>query len=82
MFKYLQRFGVMNVITKLRGLNNWAYIQKNMFPGQGNDSEKVFIFKMSKVGPGSGVDLVRRMQSGRDLEHVWIMLDHVKCVTH
>ena len=45
-----------------------------MFPGQGNDSDKVFIFKMPEVGPGSGVDLVRRMQPGRDLEHAWIML--------
>ena len=25
-FKYLQRFGVMDGITKLWGLNNWAYI--------------------------------------------------------
>ena len=53
-----------------------------MFPGQGDDSDKVFIFKMSKVGSGSGVDLVRRMQPGGDLEHAWIMFDHVKCVTN
>ena len=32
-FKYLQRFGVMDGITKLRGLSSWAYIQRNMFPG-------------------------------------------------
>ena len=59
----------MDGITKLRGLSNWAYIQRNMFPGQGNDSEKVFIFKMSEISSGSGVDLVRRMQPGGDLEH-------------
>ena len=46
-----------------------------MFPGQGDDSEKVFIFK---IGLGSGVELVRQMQSGGDLEHAWIMFDHVK----
>ena len=80
MFKYLQRFDVMDGITKLRGLSNWVYIQRNMFPGQGNDSEKVFIFKMSEIGSGSGVDLVRWMQLSGDLEHAWIMFDHVKRV--
>ena len=40
-----------------------------MFPSHNNDSDKVFIFKMSKVGLGSGVDLVRQMQPGGDLEH-------------
>ena len=67
-FKYLRRFGVMDGITKLRGLSNWAYVQRNMFPGQGDDSNKVFIFKMSEVGSGSGVDLVVRMQPSGDLE--------------
>jgi hypothetical protein len=51
-----------------------------MFPGQGSDSDKVFVFKMSEVGPGSGVHLVNRMQPGGDLEHAWIMFDHVKRV--
>jgi hypothetical protein len=41
------------------GVSNWAYVQRNMFRGQGDDSDKVFIFKMSEVGPGCGVDLVR-----------------------
>ena len=72
----------MDGITKLRGLSNWAYIQRNMFLGQGNDSDKVFIFKMSEIGPGSGVDLVRRMQPDGDLEHAWITFDHVKRVTN
>ena len=30
-----------------------------MFLGQGNDFDKVFIFKMSEIGPNSGVDLVQ-----------------------
>ena len=59
----------MDSITKLWGLSNWAYIQRNMFPDQGDNSDKVFIFKMSEVGPGSGMDLVRQMQPGGDLEH-------------
>jgi hypothetical protein len=32
------------------------------------------------VGPGSRVHLVNRMQPGGDLEHAWIMFDHVKRV--
>ena len=58
----------MDGITKLRGLSNWAYVQRNMFPQQGNNFDKVFILKMSEVGPGKGVDLVARMQFGGDLE--------------
>jgi hypothetical protein len=49
-----------------------------MFPSQGSDSNKVFVFKMSEVGPGTGVDLVKRMQPGGDLEDAWMMFDHVK----
>ena len=70
----------MDGIAKLRGVSNWAYVQRNQFPGQGDDTDKVFVFKMSEVGPGSGVDLVKRMQPGGDLEHAWIMSDHVKRV--
>ena len=70
----------MDGITKLRGLSNWAFVQWNMFPNQGNDSNKVFIFKMSEVGPSSGIDLVTCMQSEGDLKNAWLMSDHVKCV--
>ena len=52
-----------------------------MFSGQGDDSKKVFIFKMSEISSGSRVDLVRRMQPGGGLKHAWIMFDHVKRVT-
>jgi hypothetical protein len=74
-FRYIQRFGVMDGIAKLKGCRHWAYIQENKFPGQGSDSDKVFVFKMSEVGPRSGVDLVNRMQPEGDLEHAWIMFD-------
>jgi hypothetical protein len=70
----------MDSITKFKGSTNWAYIQENKFPGQGFDFDKVFVFKMSEVGPGSGVDFIRRMQSSGDLQDVWIMFDHVKRV--
>ena len=67
--------------TKLKGLRNWAFVQRNMFPGQGNDSNKVFIFKMSEVGPNSGVDLVSRMQPGSNFKLAWMMYDHIKCIS-
>jgi len=31
-------------------------------------------------GPRSGIDLVRWMQPGRDLENCWLMFDYVRCV--
>jgi hypothetical protein len=68
-FRYIRRYGVMDGITMLRGCSNWPYVQENLFLGQGSDSDKVFVFKMSEVGLGSDVDLVKRMQ-----------FDHVKRV--
>jgi hypothetical protein len=79
-FRYLQRFGVMDSITILRGCSNWPYVQKNMFPSQGSNSDKVFLFKMSEVGPCSGVDLVKQMHLGGNLHDAWIMFNHVKRV--
>ena len=38
-FKYLWRFGVMDGIAKLRGVSNWAYVQRNQFPGQSDDAD-------------------------------------------
>jgi hypothetical protein len=70
----------MDGIAKLRGVNTWVYVRRNQFAGQGDYTNKIFLFKMSVVGRGSGVNLVNRMQRGGDLEHDWIMSDHVKCV--
>ena len=79
-FRTMRRFGVMDNITKLRGASNWKFVRQNRFPGQGTDMDKVFVFKMSEVGPDSGVNLVKRMQLGGDLENSWVMFDHVKRV--
>jgi hypothetical protein len=54
------------------------YIHANVFPGQGKD--KVYVFKMLEDEPRSGVDLIKRMQPGGDLENAWLMFDHVKRV--
>jgi hypothetical protein len=79
-FRYIRRYGVMDGITMLRGCSNWSYIQENVFPGQGSDFDKVFVFKMSEVGPDSDVDLVKQMLPGGDLEDMWMMFNHVKRV--
>jgi hypothetical protein len=79
-FRYIRRYGVIDGITMLRGCSNWPYVQENMFSGQGSDSDKVFVFKMSEVGLGSGTDLVKQMQPSVDLEDAWMMFDHVKRV--
>jgi hypothetical protein len=59
-FKFLWRFGIMDSITMLRGCSNWPYVKKNIFSGQGSDFDKVFQFKMSKVGQGSNMDLMKQ----------------------
>ena len=76
--KQLPRHGPLDGITKLSGLSVWQFVRESKFPGQGVG--KVFVFKMSDVGPGSGLDLVKRMQPGGDLQDSWIMFDHVKRV--
>lgn len=79
-FRFLRRFRIMDNIRKLRGLSSWSFVQENLFFGQGSDIDKVFVFKMSEVGPGSRVDLVKRMQVGGDHKNAWIIFDHFKCV--
>ena len=70
--------GPLDNIIKLKLKSPYAYIQDSVFPGQGK--EKIYLFKMSEEGPGSGVDLVKRMQPGGDLQNSWLMFDHVKRV--
>ena len=70
--------GYIDKILELKKTSRYDYVQESVFPGQG--SNKVFLFKMSIEGPGSGFDLVKRMQPGGDLENAWIMFDHVKRV--
>ena len=75
----------MDAILKLRFVSAWAFVQNSKFPSQGSktavgEESKVFVFKMSELGPGSRVDLVKRMQPSNDLGNPWIMFDHVKRV--
>ncbi len=52
---------------------------KNSFQRQVH-RQKVFIFKMSINGVGSGINFVASMQRKGDLQKAWIMFDHVKYV--
>ena len=70
--------GPMDSIMALKDYSGFKFIHENKFLGQSKG--KVFVFKMSVDGPGSGVDLVKRMQPGGDLQDCWIMFDHVKHV--
>ena len=70
--------GEIDRILEMKKVAKMEYIHDSIFPGQGQD--KVYLFKMLVDGPGSGVDLVRRMQPGGDLQNCFIMFDHVKRV--
>jgi hypothetical protein len=70
--------GAYDSIMAMKMYTTIEYVHGNVFPGQGKD--KVYIFKMLEDGRGSGVDLVKCMQPGRDLQNAWFMFDHVKCV--
>jgi hypothetical protein len=57
----------------------YYYLYNNIFLGQG--SPKSFLFKMYIHGLACGVNIMKRMQLKEDLEGVWSMCDHYKCVT-
>ena len=70
--------GEIDQILEMKRHAKIEFIHDNVFPGQGQ--EKVYFFKMLVDGPGSGVDLIRRMQRGEDLQNCFVMFDHVKRV--
>jgi hypothetical protein len=77
-FRSNNRGGIIDNIMTMKKESKFEFIHDSVFPGQGK--EKVYIFKMLTEGPGSGVDLVRRMQPGGKLQNAWLMFDHVKRV--
>jgi hypothetical protein len=60
--------GPMDNTLLLKSMSPYDYIQDSCFLGQ-MARQKVFMFKMSFYGPTSGVDLVRCMQPGGDLQN-------------
>jgi hypothetical protein len=65
-------------IMAIKRYTTIEYIHGNVIPRQGKD--KVYVFKMLVDRHRSGVDLVKYMQLGGDLENAWLMFDHVKHV--
>ena len=72
--------GYIDNILKLKKTSTYDYIHDSRFPGQRSSDDIVYLFKMSTVGAGSGVDLVRHMQPGGNFELAWIIFNHVKRV--
>ena len=72
------RMGTMDSIMALNDHSGFKYVYDSRLPGQ--SKYKVFVFKMSVDLPGSGVNLVKRMQVGGDMEKLWIVFDHIKCL--
>jgi hypothetical protein len=68
--------GTMDGIMALKNHSAFKFVHSSWFPGQSKD--KMFVFKMSIDLPGSGVELVNRMQVGWDMKNSCIMFDHVK----
>jgi hypothetical protein len=66
----------MDSIMALKDHSSFKYVHGRRFLGQSKD--KIFVFKMPVDLPESGVDLVKRMQVGGDMENSWLMFDHVK----
>ena len=77
-FRSNNQGGIIDNIMAMKKESKFEFIHDSVFPGQGK--EKVYIFKMLTEGPGSGVNLVKRMQPEGDLENAWMMFDHVKRV--
>lgn len=84
--KELQPVDLSHEITALLYLKEhcaYEFFHGSLFPGQLHDSDdRCHVFKMSTNGPASGVDLVKRMQPGNDLEKAWCCFDHVHRIKH
>ena len=70
--------GPMDSIMALKDYSGFKFIHEKKFLGQSKG--KVFVFKMFVDRPGSGLDLLKHIQLGGDLQDCWIMFDYVKRV--
>ena len=70
-----QTFGV-DALLKLKRDCTYEFFHGNRFLGQGSKDEKCFVFKMSTIGPASGIDLVMRCGGTGDLRFSWVQFDH------
>ncbi len=76
---HLGNLGSIDYILKLKTLFGYDYTYDNFFPCQ-QVVQKVYLFKMFVYGVASKFDLVWRMQPSDDMQNVWMMFNHVKCV--
>lgn len=65
----------LDCIIRMQKNIRFPYIQRFLYPGQASATDRCHIFKMSVKGPGSGLDLLRRMQLGGSLDGAWVMFD-------
>ena len=67
-------------ILNLKRTCHFEFFHGSRFPLQATTTtERCFIFKMSTTGPGSGIDIVQRMDKdgNGDLYQAWVCFDHV-----
>lgn len=67
----------LEAVLDLKKKIGYPFIHSVLYPGQLSFEIQPHVFKMSTLGPGSGVDLVNRMRPGGNLEDMWIHFDHV-----
>ena len=63
-------------IMVLKDHSYFEYVHGSQFLGQSIDN--MFVLRISMNLPRSGVDLVKHMHAGGDIENLWTMFDHVK----
>jgi hypothetical protein len=83
--KYMSSPSIWNDVTTFRylykDLESWILLLCSKVATTSFMSKRTCSqIKMLEVGPSSGGDLVKRMQSSGDFQDARIMFDHVKCV--
>lgn len=76
--------GIESKMLHLKKTSSYDFFHSMHFPHQTNDNNmKSHVFKMSTMGPGSGVEIVERMRrtGNGDLKRAWVCFDHVKRIT-
>lgn len=71
----------MDNIMVLKDHSYFDYVHGSQFLGQSIEClfiDNMFVLRMSMNLPRSGVDLVKHMHAGGDIEKLWTVFDHVK----
>ena len=76
--------GIESKMLQLKRSSTHDFFHSMQFPYQTNDvTIKSHVFKMSTMGPSSGVQIVERMyrMGNGDLKRAWVCFDHVKRIS-